>query len=83
MRENIYNETDRETLKELSTFVRTDYGRAEAANGSHDDLVMASAIAHFIAINYPHEMEIIDTGSDILEKCFTNSIKHTNEFMEW
>lgn len=83
MRENIRLETDRETLKELSTFVRTDSGRAEAATGSHDDLVMASAIAHFIAINYNHEMEIIDTGSDVLENFFTNPIRQSNEFIEW
>lgn len=37
---------DRDTLDEMLTFIRNDKGRAEAAEGSHDDLVMALAIAH-------------------------------------
>ena len=54
MRENIRLETDRETLKEMTTFIKRDDGKQAAANGAHDDLVMASAIAHYIAIDYPH-----------------------------
>ncbi len=38
---------DRDTLKEMSEFIRTPSGRAEAAKGSHDDCVMALAIAYY------------------------------------
>ena len=37
---------DRLTLEEMLTFVRNEKGRMEAKNGSHDDLVMALAIAY-------------------------------------
>ena len=37
---------DRLTLEEMLTFVRNEKGRMEAKNGSHDDLVMAIAIAY-------------------------------------
>lgn len=39
---------DIETLNEMLTFVRNEKGRPEAAEGSHDDLVMALAIGHYI-----------------------------------
>ncbi len=35
----------RRLLEEMKTFVRKENGRAEAANGAHDDCVMAMAIA--------------------------------------
>lgn len=38
---------DRLTLEEMLTFVRNEKGRAEAQAGSHDDLVMALAIAYY------------------------------------
>lgn len=43
---NIFN--DKDTLEEMMSFVRNDRGKAEAAPGAHDDLVMAIAIAHRI-----------------------------------
>lgn len=39
---------DRETLEELLTIVRNEKGRIEAPQGSHDDMMMALAIAHHI-----------------------------------
>lgn len=39
---------DKETLKEMLTFIVNDKGRAEAEEGYHDDLVMALAIAYNI-----------------------------------
>lgn len=42
-------ECDRETLHEMSVFVRKEGGRTEAVEGEHDDLVMALAIAHMSA----------------------------------
>lgn len=83
MRESIELETDRETLRELSSFVRGVGGKTGAASGSHDDLVMASAIAHFIGRNYTHKMEIIDTGVDVLAQFYKNSQEQANKFMEW
>ena len=45
-RDNIELLNDRETLEEMLTFVRNEKGRPEAQNGSHDDLIMALAIAY-------------------------------------
>lgn len=39
---------DKDTLEEMLTFVRNEKGRPEAQEGSHDDLVMALAIAYYI-----------------------------------
>lgn len=47
MREDIWYETDIETLKEMLTFIRID-DKTEAQKGCHDDLVMALAIAHYV-----------------------------------
>ena len=44
-RTNIESIYDKELLKEMLTFVKNDSGRPEAADGAHDDLVMAHAIA--------------------------------------
>lgn len=49
MRDNVEIECDYQTLKEMTTFVKKSNGRQEAIAGEHDDLVMAKAIAHFIA----------------------------------
>ena len=83
MREDIELETDRETLVELSTFVDGKNGKPQAASGSHDDLVMASAIASYLCTEYTHEIQIIDTGSDIFGKTFSVKENEENEFMEW
>lgn len=48
MRESPELVCDQETLNEMLTFVRNERGRAEAAQGAHDDCVMALAIAHYI-----------------------------------
>ena len=40
--------SDQDTLLEMLTFVRNEKGRAQAQAGSHDDLIMALAIACFI-----------------------------------
>ena len=39
---------DKETLREMLTFIVNDKGRAEAGEGYHDDLVMALAISYYI-----------------------------------
>lgn len=72
VREYTYLFNDRDTLNEMLTFVRNDKGRAEAQEGSHDDLVMAIAIAHesikqippkpIVHIEYTEEEEFFDYG---------------------
>lgn len=49
-RDDPNTECDIATLKEMLTFVRKENGKQEAQEGYHDDLVMAKAIANFIAI---------------------------------
>lgn len=48
VREEIEKINDKETLEEMLTFVRNEKGRPEAQEGTHDDLVMGLAIAHYI-----------------------------------
>lgn len=45
-REHIEKIVDRETLQEMLSFIRNAKGRPEAAEGAHDDLVMALAIGY-------------------------------------
>lgn len=66
LREDISIETDVETLKELTTFVRKTNGKQEAIHGAHDDLVMALAIAHFIAGQQMQETNTFKTNKDIM-----------------
>lgn len=46
--DNIDAIQDKETLREMLTFIVNDKGRAEAEEGYHDDLVMALAISYYI-----------------------------------
>ena len=48
VREHCNTIYDKDTLEELLTVVRSEKGRIEAQSGSHDDLMMALAIAHHI-----------------------------------
>ena len=82
MRENLHFETDRQTLIEMTTFIKRDDGRSGACDGAHDDLVIASAIARYVSIDYDHNIIIIDTSEDFLEKNFS-SLSPNNTFMEW
>ena len=45
--------SDRATLEEMMSFIRNDHGRAEAAEGAHDDLIMALAIALYVRAQAP------------------------------
>lgn len=56
MRDNPRLECDRETLKEMLSFVKKENGKLEAISGEHDDLVMALAIAHFCSRQGVQEM---------------------------
>ena len=50
MRDSPEAERDEATLREMLTFVRKENGKTEAQQGYHDDLIMAKAIANFIAL---------------------------------
>lgn len=62
MREDPALECDPETLREMLAFVKKDNGRQEAQEGMHDDLVMALAIAHWIAAQQGCAWLPTDTG---------------------
>lgn len=59
---------DRLTLEEMLTFVRNEKGRMEAKSGSHDDLVMADAIAFEglsqVKIKKPKPKKVLDRFDD-------------------
>jgi phage terminase large subunit len=44
VRDTIYKISSLETLNEMTTFVKNEKGKAEAASGMHDDMIMAWAI---------------------------------------
>lgn len=83
MRENIYLETDRETLMEMSTFVKRSDGKSAAIDGAHDDLVMASAIARFIGNDYTHTPLVLDTDTEFLLSNFSSPPLQEESYMEW
>lgn len=60
--------TDENTLKQMLEFIVTDKGRAEAQEGSHDDLVMGLAIAYHIAKSVPQDRSKILMHQDTFFK---------------
>ena len=62
--ENPNIECDVETLREMLSFVKKDNGSQEADIGKHDDLVMASAIAHFAASSCDARYKKVEVGGD-------------------
>lgn len=63
LRDDPRMERDSETVRELLTFVRKPNGRTEAAEGSHDDLVMALAIANHMRRRAPCVWQPLDAES--------------------
>ena len=49
MNEEIEKITDIDILKEALTFIKNEKGRPEAQEGSHDDLIMGTAITYYIS----------------------------------
>ena len=78
-------EVDSETLKEMTTFVKKDNGKQEAIEGAHDDLVMATAIAHFISKKQTNQwIEVIPTEEDfIVENFKTEETVNNSDYMNW
>ena len=84
MRENLSLETDRDTLLEMVNFIRHPSGKPQAAEGKHDDLVMASAIARYVALTYPSCERMEAVKGNILKSSFSlNEAESENTFMEW
>lgn len=83
MRQNLELETDRDTLLEMTTFVKQANGRPSASSGSHDDLVMASAIAHYISQSYEHKEIITDDSKSFLNNNFSQPSLQKETYMEW
>lgn len=63
-REHIDRINDRETLQEMLSFVRNSKGRAEASQGTHDDLVMGLAIAYEALKQLPNRTPVKKEGYD-------------------
>lgn len=64
VREHIELIVDKATLEEMLSFVKIK-GKAQASDGTHDDLVMALAIAYEILKQIPpKEVKVIDTEYD-------------------
>lgn len=56
--EEIYKITDIEILKEALTFIKNEKGRPEAQEGSHDDLIMGTAITYCIKSQQSNKVEV-------------------------
>lgn len=84
VRDRPENLVDRATLSELLTFVRNERGRPEAQSGSHDDLVMALAIAHYIRPQQEREMRVVREHRTVLPpELQTESDTTGNGVMTW
>ena len=84
VRENSELLFDPATLMELLTFVRNEHGRPEAQSGSHDDLVMALAIAHYIRPQQESEKQIVRLHQAALpQELQTDDDRTGNGVMMW
>ena len=84
MRENIRLETDRATLYEMLDFIKHPSGRAEAASGKHDDLVMASAIARYVAADHKSSLTVYKKDFFSIKNAFKmEDTDQEKTYMEW
>lgn len=82
-RENPFIEPDAKTLYEMLYFVRNDKGKTEAIRGKHDDLVMASAIAHFVSHQGRKTKIQIKPREIKLSDLFNLNVAGQGEFIQW
>lgn len=66
---------DLDTLNEMTTFIVNEKGRPEAADGSHDDLIMALAIAYYIQFQQTTQVKKQKVEKTPLEKDLERRIK--------
>jgi phage terminase large subunit len=64
MRENPGLVLDTKLLLEMTTFIKNEKGRPEAAKGAHDDCIMARAINCYIAHQKTEAIEVTTTKPD-------------------
>ena len=86
VREDVTVEVDVATLKEMLTFIKNDKGKAEAQIGSHDDLIMALAIAHYISSQQTASwIEVEREDSSFISENFNFNLEsgNNNDFMQW
>lgn len=83
IREDPSIEVDRETLKEMTAFVRKENGKQEAIEGHHDDLVMALAIAHFISTQQESTWIPVKREKDDFVLRNFNVRQSEEAFMDW
>lgn len=86
MRNEPWCEPDRATLLEMTTFVKKESGELGAIDGCHDDLVIAKAIAHFIAKKQTADwIEAVSDEADFMEEYFSVSYggNGNEEYMSW
>ncbi len=85
IREDPSLEHDAETLREMLTFVRQANGGMGASAGMHDDLVMALAIAHYVAPEGGYAWKSVSHGDeDELSGYFSVEREEGNgTFMQW
>lgn len=72
-----------ETLSEMLTYVKDEKGRTNAQEGYHDDLVMATAITHFIAPQQALlDKVVVEEAPDIVQKNFHLN-NNKGDVIEW
>lgn len=75
---------DMELLKEMTTFVKNDKGKPVAANGYHDDMVMARAIACYIAQQQTSEIVYEEIEEDLLPpELQDDDYEDEGAYIEW
>lgn len=83
MRQDPTIEPDVSTLKEMTTFTKKANGKTEALDGCHDDLVMACAIAHYVAKKQPREwIKVESRDKDFIAENFSRE-ESENSYMSW
>ena len=78
-------ESDKETLREMLTFVTHEDRKESAMDGKHDDLVMADCIAHFVSKQGSFTWTKAESKEefDILKEFKVNEPKQVGGFIEW
>lgn len=71
---------DKDTLREMLTFIVNKNGRAEAEEGYHDDLVMGLAIAYYIRPQ--QEMRKIKNQSEEIDEYIDKEFGEDDEYIE-
>lgn len=75
VREKVEQLFDLDTLNDMTTFIVNEKGRPEAAQGSHDDTIMALAIAYYIQFQQTTNIKRPKQEKTPLEKDLERRIK--------